>query len=163
MDNLVTHGNSGNEISGISTHFFVAGRPVPQGSLKFINGHAIHVRANDLAVWRATIANCARHAQVNKALEGVEINVIFHMARPKTVKRKEPFKRPDIDKLARAVLDALTGVAYDDDEQVVKLTASKEYAETEGAWIKIIDREKLSRSLNRAEAVIDDYFNAYSD
>ena len=163
MEHLVTHGNSGNEISGISTHFFVPGRAVPQGSLKFINGHAIHVRANDLAVWRATIANCARHAQVGKAQEGVEINVIFQLARPKTVKRKEPHKRPDIDKLARAVLDALTGVAYEDDEQVVKLTASKEYAETEGAWIKIIDREKLSRSLNRAESVIDDYFNTYSD
>lgn len=163
MTHPVEHGNFGKEISGISTHFFVPGKAVPQGSLKFINGHAIHVRANDLAVWRATIANVARHAQVEKAEQGVEINVIFQLARPKTVKRKEPHVRPDIDKLARAVLDALTGVAYDDDEQVVKLTASKEYSETQGAWIKIIDREKLSRSLNTAEAVIDDYFNTYTD
>lgn len=163
MEHPAKHGNSGNEISGISTYFFVAGRPVPQGSLKFINGHAIHVRANDLAVWRATIANEARRTLIGKASEGVEIHITFQLARPKTVKRKEPFKRPDIDKLARAVLDALTGVAYDDDEQVVKLIASKEYAETEGAWIKIIDKSKLSRSLNTAETFIDDYFNTYTD
>ena len=81
MEHPVTLGNTGNEISGINAHFFVAGKAVPQGSLKFINGHAIHMRANDLAVWRATIANCARHAQVIKAEEGVEINVTFHMAR----------------------------------------------------------------------------------
>jgi len=93
----------------------------------------------------------------------VEINVIFHMQRPKTVTRKEPFKRPDIDKLARAVLDALTGVAYEDDEQVVKLVASKEYTDNPGVTIKIVDRQKLSRSLNYAEAVIDDYFNTYCD
>lgn len=163
MDNLVTHGASGNEIIGTNTYFFVNGRPIPQGSLKFINGHAIHVRANDLAVWRATIANEARRLITEKASEGVEIHITFQLARPKTVKRKEPHKRPDIDKLVRGVLDALTGVAYDDDEQVVKLIATKEYNDTEGAWIKIIDRAKLSRSLNHAEAVIDDYFNMYSD
>jgi crossover junction endodeoxyribonuclease RusA len=162
MEHLVTLGNTGNEINGINAHFFVAGKAVPQGSLKFINGHAIHMRANDLAVWRATIANCARHAQVSKAEEGVEINVTFHMARPKTVKRKEPHKRPDIDKLARAVLDALTGVAYNDDEQVVKLTASKEYSDIEGAWIKITDRAKLSRSISNTQ-ILDDYFNTYTD
>jgi crossover junction endodeoxyribonuclease RusA len=163
MTHHATRGDTGKEITGISTHFFVAGRPVPQGSLKFIRGHAIHVRAQDLAVWRANIANAARHALIEMAQEGVEINLIFHLARPKTVKRKEPHVRPDIDKLVRAVLDGLTGVAYNDDEQVVKLTASKEYAETQGVWIKIIDRAKLSRSLNNAEAVIDEYFNTYSD
>lgn len=163
METPATRGATGNEISGINTYFFVAGRPIPQGSLKFINGHAIHVRANDLAVWRATIANEARRVLIEKATEGVEVHITFQLARPKTVKRKEPFKRPDIDKLVRAVLDALTGVAYNDDEQVVKLVVSKEYADTEGAWIKIIDRDKLSRSLNNAESFIDDYFNTYTD
>lgn len=34
-------------------------------------------------------------------------------------------KRPDLDKLQRAVLDALTGVVYVDDSQVVMIEASK--------------------------------------
>ena len=36
---------------------------------------------------------------------------------------------PDLDKLVRAVLDALTGVCYKDDSQVV-------YIETEKVWDK---------------------------
>ncbi len=160
---LVTLGNFGVKITGISQQFFVSGKPVPQGSLKFINGHAIHVRAQDLALWRADIARTAKSVIWEKAQKGVELHLTFIVKKPKTVTRDEPHIRPDIDKLARAVLDALTDVAYEDDEQVVKLVASKEYSDTPGAWIKIIDRDKLSRSLNRAEAVIDDYFKTYTD
>jgi len=39
-----------------------------------------------------------------------------------------PGKRPDVDKLSRHVLDALTGVVYADDGQVVTLVASKHFA-----------------------------------
>jgi len=157
------HGNIGKEETGIKADFFVIGRPVPQGSLKFINGHAIHVRAQDLALWRADIANKARSVIYEKAQQGVEIHLTFVLKKPKTVTRNEPFIRPDIDKLARAVLDGLTGVAYEDDEQVVKLTATKEYGDNQGVWIRFTDKEKLRRSLAQAETVIDDYFNTYTD
>jgi hypothetical protein len=46
-------------------------------------------------------------------------------------------------------------VAYEDDEQVVKLTAVKEYGDTEGVLIRITDKEKLRLSLFKAEQVID--------
>jgi len=157
------HGNIGKEETDIKADFFVIGRPVPQGSLKFINGHAIHVRAQDLALWRADIANKARSVIYEKAQQGVEIHLTFVLKKPKTVTRNEPFIRPDIDKLARAVLDGLTGVAYEDDEQVVKLTATKEYGDNQGVWIRFTDKEKLRRSLAQAETVIDDYFNTYTD
>ena len=163
MTNLVTRGTTGNDITGTSTHFFVKGRPIPQGSLKFINGHAIHVRAQDLALWRADIANTAKSVILEKAQEGVEVNLTFVLAKPKTVTRKEPHIRPDIDKLVRAVLDGLTDVAYKDDEQVVKLSASKEYGETQGVWIRITDRAKLSNTLFNAKVAIEDGFNGYSD
>ena len=39
----------------------------------------------------------------------------------------------DIDKLSRAVLDALTGVAYLDDRQVIQLEASKGYLKEQDA------------------------------
>jgi len=35
--------------------------------------------------------------------------------------------KPDVDKLCRAVLDALTGILYHDDAQVISLNASKRY------------------------------------
>ena len=143
MENLAKHGIIGNAITGISAPFFIAGRPIPQGSLKFINGHAIHVRAQDLALWRADIANAAK-AHTIKADGAVKVDLKFVFHRPKTVKRKEPSVRPDLDKLIRAVLDGLTDVAYRDDEQVTDLTASKSYGEQQGVWIIVTDKEKIT-------------------
>ena len=40
----------------------------------------------------------------------------------------EPMKKPDIDNIAKIVLDALNGVAYKDDKQVVELHCYKRYA-----------------------------------
>ena len=161
MDNLVPHGDFGEAITGTSTQFFVKGKPVPQGSLKFINGHAIHVRAQDLALWRADIARTAESTGVQKAKEGVEVHLTFITSKPKSVIRKEPHIRPDLDKLIRAVLDGLTGVAYDDDGQVTKIVATKEYGATEGVTVRVIDKEKLSRQ--KTHRVIEDYLDGYSD
>lgn len=167
MEHRVTVGNSGEAITGTSAQFFVIGRPIPQGSLKFIQGRAIHVRANDLAIWRANIANGARKANVSKAQLGVEVHLTFIFKKPKTVTRIEPHLRPDIDKLVRAVLDGLTDVAYEDDQQVTKLTAIKEYGDTEGVLIRIVDRDKSRRALLNNESALDffndRYMNSYTD
>lgn len=40
-----------------------------------------------------------------------------------------PTKKPDCDNIAKAVCDALNGVAYYDDKQIVRLTVLKFYAE----------------------------------
>ena len=133
-------GNSGNVTSGIEKSFFVKGKPVSQGSLKFIKGRAIHVKGRELALWRGTIAAIARGTNITKIQVGVDIDLVFIFNKPKTVKRNEPFVRPDLDKLIRAVLDGLTGVAYEDDQQVVRLTAQKAYGEIEGVHIRISER-----------------------
>ena len=159
MEILVTPGSFGEAITGTSAHFFVSGKPVPQGSLKFINGHAIHVRAQDLALWRADIANTARKVLVSKAEGAVEITLTFILLKPKTVKRDEPFVRPALDKLIRAVLDGLTDVAYLDDQQVTYITANKMYGDNQGVWIRIKDLEKSSRISNQISTEI----NADSD
>jgi Holliday junction resolvase RusA-like endonuclease len=44
---------------------------------------------------------------------------------------------PDLDKLIRAILDALTGVVWRDDGQVVDIVASKVYADTPGVDVVI--------------------------
>lgn len=117
--------------------FFVKGRPVPQGSLKFIHGRPIHARATDLAVWRADIA---RNAELNgyKPVTGaIKVKCEFMYLKPKTSFRSMPWVKPDLDKLIRAVLDGLTGVAYVDDAQVTLIEATKSYSSAEGVWITI--------------------------
>jgi crossover junction endodeoxyribonuclease RusA len=118
--------------------FFVKGRPVPQGSLKFINGRPIHARATDLAVWRADIARNAEVFGYTPVSGGVKVSCSFVFLKPKSVKdRNLPWVKPDLDKLVRAVLDGLTGVAYEDDSQVVIVEAKKTYGEREGVWLEI--------------------------
>lgn len=70
----------------------------------------------------------------------VRVEATFHLQRPKahcgtgrnanTVKASapaHPVGRPDVDKLLRALLDALTGTVLVDDSQVVEATARKVY------------------------------------
>lgn len=47
-------------------------------------------------------------------------------------KRELYTKKPDLDNLAKTVLDALNGVAYEDDSQVVGLHLRKEYSRKPG-------------------------------
>lgn len=59
----------------------------------------------------------------------VHVSIAFHFQRPASAKKRfHPAVKPDLDKLQRAVLDALTGVAFHDDAQVVSISAKKYYA-----------------------------------
>ena len=68
----------------------------------------------------------------------VEIEIHAYYEIPKSASRKRvldmvsdrerPTKKPDGDNIAKAVCDALNGVAYKDDSQVVDLTVRKYYS-----------------------------------
>jgi Holliday junction resolvase RusA-like endonuclease len=76
-----------------------------------------------------------------KPVEGaIGIEIVFRVKRPKTVKRDLPTVAPDLDKYIRGVLDALTGIAYLDDSQVIDIKAEKVYSDTPGADIKIFQK-----------------------
>jgi Holliday junction resolvase RusA-like endonuclease len=48
-----------------------------------------------------------------------------------------PTTKPDASKLLRAIEDALTGVVWTDDAQVVEQLATKRYGEPEGAHVEV--------------------------
>lgn len=52
-----------------------------------------------------------------------------------------PMKKPDCDNVAKICLDALNGVAYDDDKSIVALFVYKEYQETQ-EYVQITIEEK---------------------
>ena len=58
----------------------------------------------------------------------IEIGITFYFKRPKKPKYTYP-KIGDVDNYAKSVLDALNGVLYDDDSQVIVLTCRKMYDE----------------------------------
>ena len=138
------------------TEIFVHGTPVPQGSKFLARGRMIDVKSGALNRWRRMIA-----AEVQRRgwhhdpiLSGpVAVSLTFYLPRPQyhygtgrnanRLKDTAPLlvdKRPDVDKLSRAVLDALTQAgAWRDDSQVAYLAAEKHYAEQPGVRI-VLDR-----------------------
>ena len=80
-----------------------------------------------------------------------DVTLTFRMPRPKshywTGRRAHELRpdaptwhtsRPDVDKLTRAVLDALSGVWWVDDSQVAMVTASKAYSDDGAPGVHII-------------------------
>jgi len=104
------------------------------------------------APWAHRVSAMAAQAMAEQA-DGVEVRLVrgavvvelaFYFARPKShfgagrnservlaSAPKEMVSMPDVDKLTRCALDALTGVVFVDDSQVVELSASKGYGEPE--------------------------------
>ena len=119
--------------------FSCDGAPVPQGSMKVINGHILHSQGSALAVWRSTVGLSARFAGCKPVEGAIGIEIVFRVRRPKTVKRTFPTVAPDLDKYIRAVLDSLSKVAYIDDSQVISIIAQKLYSDTPGVDITISD------------------------
>jgi crossover junction endodeoxyribonuclease RusA len=98
--------------------------------------------SSPLGAWRSAIADEARDAIGSAALlEGpVRVSIAFVLPRPGAhyhtplhgagIRETAPVwhsKRPDVDKLARAALDAITGVLIRDDSQVASLRVDKRY------------------------------------
>lgn len=148
--------------------FVVYGVPVPKGSARgFVvpgkNGgkpRAVVVQDNKkpLAHWQTQIANEARVAAATRTrneaafketlpaldFDGpMRILCQFRFNKPKSATRKLPTVKPDIDKLVRAVLDALTGVIWRDDSQVIELSANKYYLTIAGSEFVEIEVENM--------------------
>jgi crossover junction endodeoxyribonuclease RusA len=135
---------------------FVPGAPQPKGSTRsfVVGGRTTPVRAVTTAdnkgparAWAATVTDAAhQHWLGGPVADALAVQVEFVLPRRKGApKRSTPAhtRKPDIDKLARCVLDAMTHVVYADDAQIDDLAASKREAEpgeTPGARIRIYIR-----------------------
>ena len=131
--------------------FFVPGVPAPGGSKRHIGGGRIVEDCKRTKGWRACVALAAMQAGW-RPLEGpLSMSVVFWMPRPKGHYRKDgtlkpsapayPTTKPDTTKLMRSTEDALKGICWRDDAQVVEQSASKMYVGPRdgipGAEIKI--------------------------
>lgn len=136
-----------------SLSFVVLGEPTPEGSTRAYYIKALdrtvttHQNKKGLEAWRNRVAT-----EAQRALEGREwkcdsasaytVNVDFVLSRPASVpehRRIHPTVKPDIDKLVRAINDALTSILFADDCQVVSMTMTKDYSDERraGAYITV--------------------------
>ncbi len=134
-------------------HFYAEDTPRPGGSKKaFYNkalGQAMIVEAGKhTKTWRNTVRSAAREAYDGEPIVGAaSMEVVFHMRRPKSHYRTGKNSRllkdsappdhvqtPDLTKLIRSTEDALKGICWHDDCQVVSRVARKE-------WVPLWGRE----------------------
>lgn len=138
--------------------FTVTGHPMPGGSKKgFVNpktGKVVIVEDSKNKPWRAAVAAAGMDARAQWGAElsdrPLHVEFTFYRERPlshygtgrnatnlKTNAPEHPTTRPDVLKLARAVEDALTGVLWNDDAQIVTETLDKRWGSPERVEIAI--------------------------
>ncbi|MEV2222676.1 RusA family crossover junction endodeoxyribonuclease [Nocardia vinacea] len=115
------------------TAVFVPGVPAPQGSKRHVGNGRLIESSKRLKPWRETVTKVAQQANPPMLDGPVVLGLEFVMPRPKATPKTKPtppaVKRPDIEKLARAIADALTGVTFADDSQVVAMPLAKRIAD----------------------------------
>ena len=126
--------------------FTVYGKPQPQGSAKafIVGGRARITTANPkMKPWRQEIAGTALSLMNGAApsLGPIEFRGQFFFDKPKSTKKSVIRKttKPDVDKILRACLDSLTGIAFKDDSQVVKVNIEKMFGTPERVEIGVYE------------------------
>jgi Holliday junction resolvase RusA-like endonuclease len=140
----------------------VMGTPAPKGSNRAMvrGGKAVFVPGGSktnqdaLQSWAGQCRLAAQsfvHGQMAPLFTqtALAVAITFRLKRPgghwaksgglKSSAPLTPSVKPDIDKLSRSTLDALSGSIFDDDSRIVRLTVAKEYAQPgqEGASIRV--------------------------
>ncbi len=134
--------------------FEVLGTPVGKSRPKFstVNGHAVAYTPAKTANYE-TLVKLSYQQQIGCFMFEknvpllADITALFPI--PKSASKKlqakmlsgavRPTKKPDCDNIIKAVLDALNGVAYYDDSQVVKICIRKRYDTNPRTIIEIIE------------------------
>lgn len=135
--------------------FDVRGIPTPKGSTtRMPNGATLPAGTAEsrkrMAQWRDDIRIAAKEAMGERApfTGGIRLFVEFALLPPKTTIKKSEWgwlahtKKPDVDKLFRALGDALTGIVWRDDSQVCVSAINKVYA-WDGRTGAMVDIEEL--------------------
>lgn len=112
--------------------FFTPGNPAPQGSKRHVGRGILVESSKAVGSWRERVAlathNAMQEAKLTPFDGPVRVRIAFVLPRPKSAPKTRDIpatKRPDGDKLLRAVLDAMSGIAYRDDSQIVDYRVTK--------------------------------------
>lgn len=146
--------------------FFVPGTPAPGGSKRFKGHFQRHTAAGKIARIPLLVDDCARNGSWRQTVQvfavqaykgppltaPLAISATFILTRPrchygtgknahklKASAPKHPTTKPDATKLFRSTEDALTGILWRDDAQIILQNIKKEYGDTPGVKIWVTE------------------------
>lgn len=114
--------------------FTIYGRAVPQGRPRaYRRGNFIGMYdPKESKAWKQEVRwQALQHKSLKLFTGAIIFEVHFWLPKPKSLPKKivHHTKKPDLDNLVKAIKDALKGIIYRDDSQVVYSIASKGYGE----------------------------------
>ncbi len=124
-------------MSARECYFHVHGLPAPQGSKRHVGRGVMIESSKRVAPWREAVKWAAietmRAQRITRPLDGpLSVRMVFALPRPASAprSRRHPDRKPDLDKLLRSTMDALTDAGLiADDARVVEFTRlAKVYA-----------------------------------
>jgi Holliday junction resolvase RusA-like endonuclease len=112
-------------------HFHVPGNPLPKQSYRHSkHGGYTPKRIKD---WQQAVSVTAMFAMFDLSLETQQGDLACELVFVRGDRRKV-----DLDNLSKAVLDAMNGIVYEDDKQIVDLRLRKFYSkESPGLTVKV--------------------------
>lgn len=128
--------------------FTVLGKPMgqPRARMTTISGHARQYDPKAAVDYKSWVRNCCMQALAAEGIDaarqlpeyGMDIRISCVFDIPKSFTKKQrlaidqgvlrPTVKPDADNAAKIVMDALNGILYRDDKDVVSLSVVKRYA-----------------------------------
>lgn len=120
--------------------FRVEGRPVPKARPRVARGHAYTPqRTKD---YEEIVRMAYKHIGGTK-LEGAVFMKIMavYKAPKKSLLYHDRTKKPDLDNIAKSIMDGLNGIAYEDDAQVSFLQIEKVYGGEDYTMIEVWEAE----------------------
>lgn len=136
-------------------HFMIPGEP--KGKMRprasFHGGHGRVHDAPEQVSNENWVKVCARDAGIGLMDSAVAATIVVTVVAPKSLTKAKraaidgdhvlPAKKPDLDNVAKLVLDALNGIAYKDDAQVVDLRVSRRYGPAAQVEVWLTERGPL--------------------
>ena len=105
----------------------VVGKPRPRFSSR--GSYARAYTPKKCVKYERALANAFKTQGGKKICGAVKVRIDTYRAlpksRPKRIQSERDIYKPDVDNISKAVLDALNGLAYEDDKQVVDLRCIK--------------------------------------
>ena len=130
------------------TYFEVPGQPQSKARARTFYhkqaGRVVSMTPNETVLYENLIKTSFLASESKQTFfdkESLEMFITAYFPIPKSTTKKDrqlikerklfPTKKPDADNIAKVICDALNGVAYHDDTQIVKMEVRKVYTENE--------------------------------